>query len=150
MKFSFITILLLFGYVTLSAQSTNADNSIIEEYMSLFQAENNAEASLDNLINSREIPYLPNKEMKSSVILKQKGIENYSHVEAEAENLTITQEGEGNFNEFITFYGEGNLTMSIFQEGVDNSISIYGENSLIENMIIVQKANYQDIIITNK
>ncbi len=149
MKFSFITILLLFGYITLNAQSIRTNEAIIEEYMNLFQVVNNAEASQGNLANSEEAPYLLNEEV-ASTLLKQEGVGNYSNVQATAESLNITQKGEDNFNEFITFYGEGNLTVNIFQEGVDNSIKIYGENSLIDNMSIVQKANHQDIIITNR
>ncbi len=149
MKFSFITILLLFGYITLNAQSIRTNEAIIEEYMNLFQVVNNEEASQRNLANSEETPYLLNEEA-ASTLLKQEGVGNYSNVQAAAESLNITQKGEDNFNEFITFYGEGNLTVNIFQEGVDNSIKIYGENSLIDNMSIVQKANHQDIIITNR
>ncbi len=147
MKTSFIIVLLLFGYVVLNAQNIKSDEVIVEEYMKSFQEINRGEAS-ENLPIPKEGQYALNKEFCSTLV-RQEGIGNYSNIQIEGK-LSITQKGGNNFSEFLTYYGRGNLTMNILQEGVGNSIQIYGENSLIDNMMIIQKASHQDIIITNK
>lgn len=149
MRIFLITGLLLFGCVSLEAQSVKSNDAIMTEYMNLFQLANKGVfVDLDNSAVQESL-YVADNESNRTV-LKQEGVGNYSNVKAKTKSLTVNQKGEENFNEFITYYGEGNLTMDILQEGVGNSILIYGENSLINNMKIVQKSNHKDIIITNK
>ena len=61
----------------------------------------------------------------------------------------VNQLGNKNYYSFINYYNNSPLNLNILQKGNSNNLQIYGQNSLIENMSIVQKSNSKTIIIKN-
>ncbi len=79
-------------------------------------------------------------------------IGDYNHININSsvkDNLEVTQKGNENFYEFISYYGAKDSNMQVFQTGNNNGIYIYGENNLTKNLIINQKTDNQHIYITN-
>lgn len=62
---------------------------------------------------------------------------------------TIEQSGENNYFSFINYYNSQPSNFEVLQHGKSNSIQIYGENSIINNLQIIQKTNFKSIIIKN-
>ena len=61
----------------------------------------------------------------------------------------IAQIGDRNSYNFISFYSREALNLNVLQQGNSNALHIYGENSIIKNLSIVQKSNFKTIIIKN-
>ncbi|PID69388.1 MAG: hypothetical protein CR989_02015 [Flavobacteriales bacterium] len=65
------------------------------------------------------------------------------------ENINIYQEGSFNGYFFISAYGKNDFNLNVIQQGKNNSIHIFGENSLMKNATIRQTGTNKDVIITN-
>ncbi len=126
---------------TLFAQDFYDNEDFVAHYLELFK--NSTATPTPNNPEQIAVPY------QEKSVVQQEGIENYTNLQTKSNAINVKQQGRENFNEFITYYGREDLSIEILQQGVGNSIQIYGENSLINNMKITQKANHQDIIITN-
>ncbi|WP_457616959.1 hypothetical protein [Lutibacter sp.] len=79
----------------------------------------------------------------------QSGNYNAINVETSGNRLNISQVGENNSYEFITYYGRGDSNFEVQQLGNNNFIQVLGENSIIDNMKILQKSNNQTITVIN-
>jgi hypothetical protein len=84
------------------------------------------------------------------VSLNQIGDKNQIDIKSNNNNSQeVVQKGNNNYYNFINYYNSNPSNFNILQQGNSNSLQIYGENSIIENMSILQKSNFKTIIITN-
>ncbi|MFZ3274445.1 MAG: hypothetical protein WA143_09260 [Lutibacter sp.] len=126
-----------------NAQQTDETTYIINEYFQL-----NKEASL--LLENKTPITSANQYQYSSVKLNQIGNNNQIDIKSRINDFqTVSQFGNNNDYQFINYYNGAVSNFNILQQGNSNSLQIYGENSLIKNMGIVQKANFETLVIKN-
>jgi hypothetical protein len=126
-----------------NAQQTDETTYIINEYFQL-----NKEASL--LLENKVPITSTNQYQYSSVKLNQIGNNNQIDIKSRLnDSQTVSQFGNNNDYQFINYYNSEVSNFNILQQGNSNSLQIYGENSLIKNMSIVQKANFETLVIKN-
>lgn len=126
-----------------NAQQTDETTYIIKQY---FQLNNEASLLLENktpIISANQFQY-------NSVKLNQIGNNNQIDIKSNINDFqTVSQFGNNNDYQFINYYNSAVSNFNILQQGNSNSLQIYGENSLIKNISIVQKANFETLIIKN-
>jgi len=84
------------------------------------------------------------------VKLNQKGNNNQIDLKLRSnDNQTVNQLGENNYFQFINYYNSSPSNFNIVQQGKANNLQIYGENSIIRNISIIQKSNFKTLIIKN-
>jgi len=147
-KYSYITVIfyvLVSFYCSKSfAQeiTSNEHNYILNQ----IQLNNNPSLILENKIYSEaEL-----SAQSSSIELNQIG--NYNQIDIKADvtdSQLVNQFGNQNNYTFINFYNNTPSKFDITQQGNGNFLQIYGENSIIKNLKIVQKSNAKTIIIRN-
>ncbi len=147
-KYSYITVIfyvLVSFYCSKSfAQeiTSNERNYILNQ----IQLNNNPSLILENKIYSEaEL-----SAQSSSIKLNQIG--NYNQIDIKADvtdSQLVNQLGNQNNYTFINFYNNTPSKFDITQQGNGNFLQIYGENSIIKNLKIVQKSNAKTIIIRN-
>lgn len=96
-------------------------------------------------------PTTNNKQAQSNlVILNQIGNSNEIDIKQNgADSQKVNQFGNNNYYNFINYYNSSPSNFNIIQQGNANSLQIYGENSLIKNIGIVQNTNFKTLIIKN-
>lgn len=135
-------VLATFTFFIGNAQQSDETMYIINQYFQL-----NKEASL--LENKVPITSA-NQYQYSSVKLNQIGNNNQIDIKSRInDSQTVSQFGNNNDYQFINYYNSAVSNFNILQQGNSNSLQIYGENSLIKNMGIVQKANFETLVIKN-
>ncbi|MBI9041802.1 hypothetical protein [Lutibacter sp.] len=75
----------------------------------------------------------------NEIDIKQKGIDAQK----------VNQLGNNNYYNFINYYNSTPSNFNITQQGNSNSLQIYGENSIIKNIGIIQKSDFNTLIIKN-
>ncbi|MFZ2282416.1 MAG: hypothetical protein WAV86_00920 [Lutibacter sp.] len=136
-------VLATFTFFIGNAQQTDETTYIINEYFQL-----NKEASL--LLENKTPITSANQYQYSSVKLNQIGNNNQIDIKSRInDSQTVSQFGNNNDYQFINYYNSAVSNFNILQHGNSNSLQIYGENSLIKNMGIVQKANFETLVIKN-
>ena len=147
-KFNYIVIIVLVLVNLISykgtAQQTDDNTYIINQYFQL-----NKDASL---ILENKVPTNNNKIISQDnfVNLKQVGDRNVIDIKQNSNNTeVVNQIGNKNYYSFINYYNNSPVNLKILQQGNSNNLQVYGQNSLIENMSIVQKSNFKTIIIKN-
>jgi len=125
-----------------NAQQANDDTYIINQY---FQS--NKEASL----LENKLPSATNIQSQDNItLLNQAGNNNIIDIKSNVNDAhTVTQLGDNNYYNSIKYYNNSSSNFNILQKGESNSLQIYGENSIIKNLGIVQKANFKTLIIKN-
>lgn len=146
-----LKILLIFGIISISflkinAQNTDENTFIIDQYFNNGPLENVLNA---NFNPANELFTANNISGKTYVNISQVGNNNVVDVKANSEIQNINQKGNKNNYEFISFYGRNDLNFEIQQLGNSNLIQVLGENSLINNLKIIQKSNFKSITVTN-
>ena len=126
-----------------NAQQSDETTYIINEYFQL-----NKEASL---LPENTTPITSaNQHQYSSIKLNQIGNNNQIDIKSNInDSQNVRQFGNSNNYQFINYYNNAVSNFNILQQGNSNSLQIYGENSLIKNMSIVQKANFETLVIKN-
>ncbi len=82
--------------------------------------------------------------------VNQLGVNNVVEVKNGMNDIQlIWQKGRDNYYNFIDYYNNSPTKINALQEGNANSLLIYGTNSLMENVKIIQKSNYKTIIVRN-
>ncbi|PHO01260.1 hypothetical protein CSC82_24525 [Rhodobacteraceae bacterium 4F10] len=82
--------------------------------------------------------------------VNQLGVNNVVEVKNGMNDIQlIGQKGRDNYYNFIDYYNNSPTKINALQEGNANSLLIYGTNSLMENVKIIQKSNYKTIIVRN-
>lgn len=127
-----------------SAQElTNENTYLINQY---FQLNKEAAAVTQNHNKSG----IDNTVQNNLVSLNQIGNQNEIDIKSNANNSQqVTQKGDQNYYNFINYYNNNPSNFNILQQGRSNSLQIYGQNSIIENISILQKSNAKTLIIKN-
>lgn len=149
-KYNYILIIVLGLFFTnnniLVAQQLSDENTyVINQY---FQSSKEISSKL---IDSKPIASTNNIQVHSNVVsLKQIGNNNEIDIKQKGiDSQTINQLGNNNSYNFINFYNNSPSNFNILQQGNSNSLQIYGENSIIKNIGIVQKSDFNTLIIKN-
>ncbi|SNR84298.1 hypothetical protein [Lutibacter flavus] len=139
-KITVFIVLFLFTFINVIAQQNNEDTYIINQYFQL-----NKESSLSEK-NAKT-----NKQAQSNFIsLNQIGNNNEIDIKQKGkDSQSVNQVGNKNYYSFINYYNNTPSNFNIIQQGSSNGLQIYGENSIIKNMSVVQKTNFKTLIIKN-
>ncbi|UMB55188.1 hypothetical protein MKD41_06880 [Lutibacter sp. A64] len=132
-------------YLSFGQQLSDENTVIINQY---FQLNNNIASNLkanNNFITSNN-----NQQTNEIINLNQLGDNNIIEVkQIKGDNQVVKQVGDNNYYSFINYYNSNTSNLSVMQIGNSNSLNIYGQNSLIDNMSILQKSNFKTLIIKN-
>lgn len=142
-KRSVLIILFLFAFITIEAQQIANENTyLINQYFQL----NNDALLLENRVSSN----YNIQTQDNFTILSQIGNSNQIDIKSNQNDAqAVSQFGNNNDYQFINYYNNSVSNFNIVQQGDSNSLQIYGENSLIKNMSIVQNGNFETLIIKN-
>lgn len=136
MKYSIIIIILL--NFTIYGQQSDQNTELITKY---FQLENSFQEKLHP--ESVNINY-------SFVEISQSGINNYIQInEANRDTQKVNQQGNNNSYEHYSYFLNANSNIDVLQKGNQNSLLIFGENSISESLKIIQKSDFKSIVIQN-
>lgn len=146
-KYNFILLLvIILSFLNVKAQKTEEDKHLINSYFQNITSEqvlafaissNNLVKNSNNFVDARMLN------------IKQSGNYNLINIKAAVSNQSINQVGNNNGYEFISFYSRDGFNFEVQQLGNDNFIQVLGENSLINNMKIIQKTNAKTITVIN-
>lgn len=136
-------VLIGFSFLQINAQQTDENTFVINKYFQNI----NSEIQLPSTSNENLAQYGYQNSAELNIL--QSGNYNYINVKTNANNQNVGQQGNYNNYEFISFYGRDDLNFEVKQIGNGNSIQILGENSIIDNMKIIQKSDYKTITISN-
>ena len=138
-KASFILVMILMAGFNLSAQNLiDTNTGLIKNYF-LNQEINNFQTR-ENLVSLKN----------TDVYVFQLGNENNAIISINEESKQyLKQEGNNNNFEYFTYYSNVDSFVQTTQNGSNNDIQIYGENSISKNLKIRQNTNNQTIIINN-
>jgi hypothetical protein len=128
----------------LNAQETDFNTIIINKYFQMSSQEKSDNENVE-LFNNNLISFSDSR----GVSVLQLGNYNFATFKANSNNLQLEQIGNNNNYEFINFYGRDNLTFKAQQIGSNNYIQVLGENSIINNLSIIQKSDFKTITIVN-
>jgi len=143
-KTVFILFILSFSFFYGNAQELTDENThIISQYFQLNKEsslfENNAKTTKNRLQSQNNFVSLNQVGNNNKIDIKQKG----------GDSQTVNQLGNNNYYNFINYYNNTPSNFNIVQQGNANNLQIYGENSIINNISIVQKSNFKTLIIKN-
>lgn len=128
------------------AQFTDENTFIINQYFKNTVSEIIPAVSSD-LKNELILGYVISK--NNFLNISQIGSNNYINIKANSDLQNIEQQGSNNNYEFISYYGKKETNFEIQQFGNYNVIEVLGENTIINNLKIVQKSDFKRITITN-
>lgn len=137
---SYITaFLFVFAFQTAIAQESDENTFIINQY---FQNNQNNYSLMNRTAVSNNA--------ETYVNLIQTGYNNNIRLNSLNEDTqTVHQVGNKNDYENFVYFNKEKTNKTINQEGNMNSLLIFGENSMMKNLIINQKADFQSIVIKN-
>ena len=133
--YSLVFLLIGISSLQINAQQSDENTFVINKYFQNINSENQLPS---NLTNENLAKYQAQNNAELNIL--QSGNYNYINVKTNANNQSVGQQGNYNNYEFISFYGNDNLNFEVRQIGNGNSIQILGENSIIDNMKIIQKS----------
>jgi hypothetical protein len=144
--YKYVLLLLLGAFVfgfNGNAQNLSDDNTkLINQY---FQHKTIAEVEANN-----KGANLNTNNLGSVVLLKQIGNYNVADIKVGAnDSQTVSQIGKNNYYGFINYYNNAVSNFNILQQGEANSLQIYGQNSLINTISILQTGDFKSLIIKN-
>jgi len=148
-KYSYITVLfyIVIGFYCSKSFAQEITSNERNYILNQIQLNNNPSLILENKTYS-EAELL--SAQSSSIKLNQIG--NYNQIDIKADvtdSQLVNQFGNQNNYTFINYYNNTPSNFDITQQGNGNFLQIYGENSIIKNLKIVQKSNAKTIIIRN-
>jgi hypothetical protein len=126
------------------AQESNYEKDLI--YKLNFQL--NQSSSL--ILNNKNVLSSTDHVQNNLIEFNQIGTDNLIDIRNNSnDGQSITQKGYNNNYHFINYYSNLQSNFNIIQQGNSNSLQIYGENSLIKNISVIQKSNFKTITIIN-
>jgi glucuronate isomerase len=130
---------LLFGF-TMYSQKISDKNAFI--YTELTQLNTNPNYLINNNFNSIQ--------NNTVVTLNQLGNDNVIDLKTNLkDSQKVNQLGNKNNYTFINYYNANPSNMTILQQGNDNFLQVYGQNSLMSKISIIQKTNAKTLIVKN-
>lgn len=142
---SIVLMLFAFGFASLETYGQISDENTIA--ISQYFQNSNSSRGLEE--KAKETKTHNFAKYNSITNIVQVGNYNYTNINSNANSLGVQQEGNNNNYEFMTYYGRDDLNIDVQQIGNNNSIQVFGENKIIDNLKIVQKSNFKTITITN-
>ena len=124
------------------AQQTDRNTELITNY---FQSIKEVSTQIDNTkLNTVA------QNLNTYVLIQQVGDNNAVELKGSVnDSQTVNQVGNTNQYSFINYYNKTGSDLNITQQGNSNSLQIYGVNSIIKNLEIVQSGNFKAIVIKN-
>jgi len=141
----FVCLLSVFS-IKINAQLTDENTFVINQYFKNTVKHKTPVLSSD-LKNVSILNYVISN--NNLLNISQIGNNNHINVKANSNIQNINQNGNHNNYEFISYNGKKDLNFEIQQSGNYNLIQVLGENSIIDNLKIVQKSDFKRITITN-
>nr|BFF38478.1 hypothetical protein BACY1_02830 [Tenacibaculum mesophilum] len=147
MKTILFIMLVTFNLTIMSQQKTST------YFVSVSQIGNDVsfvilEKNINSLNNSQDFTY--SAANQNYLTINQVGINNVAELKSGVRDVQLVgQKGKNNYYSFIDYYNASPTKMNILQQGNANSLQVYGTNSLMENVKIIQKSNYKTIIVRN-
>lgn len=143
------TILLgLFFAINVASQQPKKNNfwtNVTEDVMLKELAILNKNQIQNSEINNKEV-----LKKNNTVYLKQYGFGNVSEINQSLQTTQqVQQVGKNNYYSFYDYYNNTPIKLNVVQNGNENSLQVYGTNSLMKGAKIVQNSNNQNIIIKN-
>lgn len=134
-------VLCLFVFIDSAGQNlTDTNSSAIENYFKL--AINTEQAT--------QTTTPQNKNFDSYVVVSQIGNYNTSYILTNKKNnQNISQHGDDNNYEYISYYNSNASEVNVLQNGDNNDVQIYGQNELAKSISIIQNTNDKALIIKN-
>lgn len=134
--------LLFVSVFSVRSQQVDKNTQIINQY---FQLNSGSTIIAENNSLKRN-----NQSQLNVVTLNQIGDNNQIDVKSNLnDSQGVNQIGNNNHYQFINYYNNSPSNFNILQQGNSNSLQIYGQNSIIENISIVQRTNFKTLIIKN-
>ncbi len=85
-----------------------------------------------------------------NLLLQNQNRELSKNIQSSDNFVNLNQVGNNNnYYGFINYYNKTPLNLNLLQKGNSNSLHIYGVNSIIKNISIIQKTNFKSLIIKN-
>lgn len=144
LKYSLFFLLFNLFFVNAFSQGlTDENTALINQY---FQS--NKDATL--VVPKTNTFTNENQSQINLVEVNQVGNENQVDIKSNANNSQVViQKGDQNYYNFINYYNNNPSNFNILQQGESNSLQIYGQNSIIENISIIQNSSFKTLIIKN-
>ncbi|SFS51090.1 hypothetical protein [Lutibacter maritimus] len=133
---------ILISSITCFSQETNQNTFLINQYFQNLSVQ-------DNTLFSQSTNYNNSNPFYSEVSIVQIGDYNTTNIKTKGGEKNVTQLGNQNNFDFITYYSNNYLNFEVQQFGLNNNLQIFGENSIINNIKILQFSNNKTITITN-
>ena len=138
-----LLLLSLFSFNSSAQKLTDENTYLINEYFKL----NKESTSVSYNFNKSG---LNNRLQTNEVSLNQIGNNNEIDIKSNPNNSQqVIQNGTQNNYNFINYYNNNPSNFKIIQQGEANSLQIYGQNSIIENISIIQNSSFKTMIIKN-
>lgn len=90
-----------------------------------------------------------NAQMAQTLLLQQGDYNTIDIQTGQKESISVMQHGHYNGYFFISAYGDKDFNLDVVQQGNNNNIQVFGENSLMQNATILQTGSDKQIIITS-
>ncbi|WP_111706732.1 hypothetical protein [Lutibacter citreus] len=140
-------LLILIIFISVFVQNSYAQINTEDTYLTsqYFQLNKNPNFLLQNQKSAKDI-------QSSDNFINLNQIGNYNEIDIKQkgkDSQSVNQLGNKNYYSFINYYNNSPLNLNILQKGNSNNLQIYGQNSLIKNMSVIQKSNFKTLIIKN-
>ncbi|SNR73916.1 hypothetical protein SAMN06265371_110135 [Lutibacter agarilyticus] len=141
--FFLVLLLCLFSFNSSAQKLTDENTYLINQY---FKSSIES-TSVSHNFNKSDF----NNELQANVVsLNQIGNSNEIDIKSKPNNSQqVIQKGNQNYYNFINYYNSNPSNFNIIQQGEANSLQIYGQNSIIENISIIQNSSFKTMIIKN-
>ena len=84
------------------------------------------------------------------IVLNQYGLNNVAEInQSQQTTQSVLQIGVENYYGFVDYKNSSPVNFNVLQQGNANSLQIYGTNSIINGMEIIQKSSFKNIVIRN-
>ncbi|TXD45978.1 hypothetical protein [Polaribacter sp. IC073] len=129
-------------------------NEVFSQSSATYSSDKKVINSQNNLIpNNNYLTTIAQLNISSGaneVVLNQYGLNNVAEIyQSKQTAQSVVQIGIENYYGFVDYENSSPVNFNVLQQGNANSLQIYGTNSLINGMEIIQKSNFKNIVIRN-
>jgi hypothetical protein len=140
----FIVVFLFFSLAIYSQEISNTNAFVITQ---LAQLNTNPNYVIDNTTTT-----LSNNNLNVNSVVELNQLGNFNAIDLKTnlnDSQTVNQIGNKNNYVFINYFNSNPSNMNIVQQGNDNFLQVYGQNSIMSKISIIQKTNAKTLIIKN-
>jgi hypothetical protein len=124
------------------SQETNQHTFLIQQYFQHFSSQQQ-QPKIETSTNNQQVYF------NSEVAILQIGDLNSTNINYNAGKKIIKQVGDNNNFEFKTYDVYTPFNFEVLQLGLHNNLQIHGQNSIVNNIKILQFSTNKTITITN-